>query len=532
VLLFGWESLSGFVRDTWTYSNGLWTNVTSTVGPPPPGAVYSLMAYDPSTQKVVEFSGANNTTWTYHAGVWTNVTAVSGTHPASLIEESFVTDSTDREAVLFGGINVYGSNFAQVTWVYKNGTWSNVTSTAPFNFGRIELPVGADDPTDSGVLAVGISLWHNSSPFLVRPATFLFSGGHWTNLTSTLPLEPPMGELFTMAWLPSLSADVMESPILINSTGQLGSSSGATWEFSHGLWKNVTDVTGPQPDTGLVTASAVDPIDGTMLMFGGQRLVSPIVYPGTWLFSAPPTVTASISKASVDAGQPVTLTGAVSGGASPNSVRWNLGDGTNSTTLSGAHTYSKTGEVTATLTVTDLVGHTVFASASVFVNPALTLSANATPVSPVNGTWVALTSQVTGGTAPFTFSWTLGDGSSSSVSSLGHVYAHAGNYTVGLNVTDSAGATKAVTFQVAVQAAPTPSHPPSPSSSSSVSLTSGTGLYLLLGIILLLVIVVALAAMLAMRPRSPPGTLTAYPVTQQPPPGGTPPPGAGGPPSS
>jgi hypothetical protein len=141
---------------------------------------------------------------------------------------------------------------------------------------------------------------------------------------------------------------------------------------------------------------------------------------------------------------------------------------------------------------------------------------------------VAFASQVTGGTAPWTYAWTLGDGSTSAAPSFGHVYARAGNYSVALNVTDGAGAMKTVAFVVDVHVVAVP-HPAS-GSSGSVSLTSGTGLYLLLGLLILLVLVVVLAALLARRPRSPPGTLQPYPTTPSSSP--TPPPGAAGPPPS
>ncbi|MCI4318452.1 MAG: PKD domain-containing protein, partial [Thermoplasmata archaeon] len=262
------------------------------------------------------------------------------------------------------------------------------------------------------------------------------------------------------------------------------------------------------------------------------RTISPILYPSTWLFSAAPRVSASASHSTIDAGQAVTLTGVVSGGASPTAVHWNFGDGSSSTTLSGSHTYTQTGLITATVTVTDLVGHNVSASTSVFVNPALAVTANATPTSPFNATWVAFGSQTTGGTAPFTYSWALGDGTASASSALGHVYATKGTYSVKLTVTDAVGGTASASFSVVVQGQVVPPPPAHTSTSSnSVSLTSGTGLYLVIGIVLLLVIVVALAAMLAMRPRSPPGGTPPPYAAAPPPPGSVPPPGAGGPPS-
>ncbi|MCI4318466.1 MAG: hypothetical protein L3J96_08000, partial [Thermoplasmata archaeon] len=242
VVMWGWASLAGSLRDTWTYLNGTWTNITSTVSASPPISSLPVMTYDPSTQKIVVYSGFNNSTWTYHDKVWTNVTAMAGAHPPSVYYESFVTDSTDNQAVLFGGTNLYSGGANTYTWVYKNGAWSNMSSSAPFHFGRILLPVLADDPADHGVLAVGLSEWMNVSPTLFRPATFLFSGGAWTNLTPTLPLEPAMPYLSGSAYVPAISAVVLMEGLVVNSTGYIGDSAGQTWEFSHGVWTNVTTV--------------------------------------------------------------------------------------------------------------------------------------------------------------------------------------------------------------------------------------------------------------------------------------------------
>ncbi|MCI4364005.1 MAG: PKD domain-containing protein, partial [Thermoplasmata archaeon] len=214
------------------------------------------------------------------------------------------------------------------------------------------------------------------------------------------------------------------------------------------------------------------------------------------------------------------FTGSVSLGAAPYTYHWSFGDGSTATTLSGAHAFAHPGTFAANLTVSDLVGHSVTSSVPVVVNPPLSFSASATPSTATANATVALTSTLSGGTAPYTYHWTLGDTSTATTSSLGHIYAKAGNYSVNATVTDALGQSASSSFTLQVNAAP---HPASTSSSSSsVSLSSGTGLYLLLGIVLLAIVVVALAVMLARRPKSPPGPPAQY---QSGP--GAPPPGAG-----
>ena len=81
----------------------------------------------------------------------------------------------------------------------------------------------------------------------------------------------------------------------------------------------------------------------------------------------------------------------------------------------------------------------------------LTATASATPTTgnaPLN---VAFTGSATGGTAPYTYSWSFGDGSATSASqNPSHRYTTAGNYTATLTVTDSASPAAQSTSSVLV----------------------------------------------------------------------------------
>jgi len=62
----------------------------------------------------------------------------------------------------------------------------------------------------------------------------------------------------------------------------------------------------------------------------------------------------------------------------------------------------------------------------------------------------ALSGSLTGGTPPYTFAWNLGDGTTSSQSSVNHTYTSAGSYTASLTVTDSHGVTSQASVQLTV----------------------------------------------------------------------------------
>src|SRR5713101_2011491 len=70
-------------------------------------------------------------------------------------------------------------------------------------------------------------------------------------------------------------------------------------------------------------------------------------------------------------------------------------------------------------------------------NPSLTASFNFSPSSPSVGQAVTFTATVSGGTTPYSFSWTFGDGSTGTGSTVTHAYTSAGTFTVALTVKDS-----------------------------------------------------------------------------------------------
>ena len=153
----------------------------------------------------------------------------------------------------------------------------------------------------------------------------------------------------------------------------------------------------------------------------------------------------------------VSFVGSATGGIGTYTWSWNFGDskGT-SASQSPSYTYGAGGAFQVGLIVTDNAGHTGSASRAVTVSATSTsgpLSVGFT-VQASNLT-VSFTSNATGGSAPYTYTWTFGDSSASTDANPVHAYAAAGNYSVTLSVRDSLGNTKTATEKVSVSSTTT-----------------------------------------------------------------------------
>jgi PKD repeat protein len=124
-----------------------------------------------------------------------------------------------------------------------------------------------------------------------------------------------------------------------------------------------------------------------------------------------------------------------------------------------------------TLTVTDNQGATNSVS-----HPVTVVAANQPPVAAFTSSCNTLTCAFTSTSSDpdgsiASYSWTFGDGGTSTAQNPGHTYGAGGTYTVTLRVTDNQGATNSVSHNVTVTA---PNQPPVAAFSSSCSaLTCG-----------------------------------------------------------
>ena len=165
----------------------------------------------------------------------------------------------------------------------------------------------------------------------------------------------------------------------------------------------------------------------------------------------PPAANFVFSPSSPTSGEVVTFTDVSTPSAT--SWSWDFGDGTTSTAKNPTHAYTTPKTYNVKLTAANSYGSTsITKTLTVSSGSVPTADFTFTPPDPVTGQPVAFTDTSTGG--PTGWSWSFGDGASSTLRNPTHTYATVQTYFVTLIATNSYGS-KSITRGLVV-AAPTP----------------------------------------------------------------------------
>src|SRR2546425_1054351 len=226
-----------------------------------------------------------------------------------------------------------------------------------------------------------------------------------------------------------------------------GSASGGTapysfsWSFGDGTANVAGGVANPNSQSHIYSVKGSYTVNVTITDAGGAKTfgrttitINPIAL-STGFTSAPTTGTV---------GALVSFTVRTFGGTAPYSFSWNFGDGTGNQAggfadpNSLSHTYTVKGTYTVRVNATDVNGKIASASAGITIaTPNLSMTASC-PQTAIVGTTIQCTATATGGTSPYSFSWSFGDGTANIAGNpASHVYDVHGLYTVKVNATDA-----------------------------------------------------------------------------------------------
>jgi PKD repeat protein len=226
-------------------------------------------------------------------------------------------------------------------------------------------------------------------------------------------------------------------------------------------------------NNGYSAGTGWDPVTGI-----GTPIVAALLPDLTSTPSPPTTLTADLNVSRTAGPAPLTVTFSVgaSGGSGPYPVEGvYFGDGTAAFTSGGSvnHTYRAPGVYPAQGYVFDRSGNSSTSSpVAVLVGGGSALSVNlsASSTDPAAGAEVTLTTTVSGGTSPYSYLYSFGDGTYqnwSADSSIAHVYGINGSFCAEVLVNDSStppdgGMSLAVPIGVGSAPSPTCAAPPTP----------------------------------------------------------------------
>ncbi|MBM2813623.1 MAG: autotransporter-associated beta strand repeat-containing protein [Ignavibacteria bacterium] len=281
------------------------------------------------------------------------------------------------------------------------------------------------------------------------------------------------GTIFGYDPIPTLSATVSASPntgvvavTLINFTTTVTGGLGPfTYSHTHGDGVGVSALQNPSytyPTPGVYTET-VTVTDARPVSTQATCVVT--ILPPPLLVNLNPS--AVTGTAGVTA---FTFTTTASGGWGAYTYAHTFGDGGTSVAQNPVYIYAADGVYTETVTVTDALGATAQASVGITVNPlaggALTVTYSVAPASGSSDvTSFAFTTNVVGGSPPYTYSHNFGDGNTSTLQNPSHIYHSSGIFMSTVTVTDAVGTTAQASLRVAVDIPP-----PAPVPTLSVSL--------------------------------------------------------------
>lgn len=228
----GWTGTAS-LYDTWTFSNGSWTNITSHLSVEPPAL--DRMVYDPQIRAIVAYGSPSgySVTWEFQNLTWKNVTPSVAPSPRGWTMMTY--DASRQAVILFGGSNSAETVSYNDTWQFKSGAWTNITpSLSPPARARGMLAWDARDGAD--VLFGGFGLYGQPD----YNDTWEFENGAWTHVSR--PVAPSPRDAAVMVYDPNDNAVVVFGGFYTISGGYQGTDSD-TWEFAGGVWTLLSPAT-------------------------------------------------------------------------------------------------------------------------------------------------------------------------------------------------------------------------------------------------------------------------------------------------
>jgi hypothetical protein len=538
VVLFGTQYTIGngayATDDTWTFLNGMWTNVTASVGSTPPARWFGGVTYDATRDYVLLFGGWGessqallNDTWSYVGGHWTQL--VSAVAPPAREYATLGYDPNPGVDLLFGGgiDSSLSSTDCVASVCGDTWEWTGAGASSPVvaQFDANSNPVDINAETNFSVDVYG------GAP----PYTFSYSGlppGCTSSNTSLLGCTPTQlgnfsvtvdvvdtvgngtSAITTLSVVPGLvvaSFNATPASVAVGERTLLSvTTSGGVLPVGYvysGLPPGCTSQTVPTlPCTPEATGTFSVSVTATDAAHRTSSTSLTLIVTSSGVAPGPQIDSFGISPDALLLGNSTALFLNASGGAGPLSLAYSgLPAGcasANETPLTCTPTTS--GVFTVTFSAVDPAGATVSVEANLTVYPvggggaALITAFGASPGTVMVGNATVLTVDASGGTAPLTFSYpSLPPGCySANTPNLPCKPTSAGTFTIRVVVTDARGNTSGARATLTVVQASVALPP-----SGGIAALSTVYIDLALGAVLGLVAAVGVTAQILARRR-------------------------------
>jgi PKD repeat protein len=483
-------------NNSWMYAHGRWTQLDLVNGSLIYQNPYLVAAYDSTAGYVLVYGGGP--TYEYKSAAMiqlpNNKTANSSSASPAESLPVLVDDPSAGGVLLIGGEvpncamppDISCPVLSNSTWLYSGDAWTNITSSAG------PLPVAAlafagDYDNGTGEVVVFGCDWSNPHSECDAPAvTLVLAGGIWSN-ASTLRSPLPVYE-GSMTWDAADNASLFFGGLLQygNPTTCVPCTSNSTWE-----WTNQPFMVGLSMQASPSPADVDSSVQFISTLKGGtyplhyswtfgdgssSTIASPFhsyARPGTYLVNLTVSDSAahslntstsirivsigaspSASPNPTDVGLATIFNTGLVGGVGLSNVTWQFGDGTyaHSDSYASSHEYASPGSYTVTMWLNNSGGVHLNTSFVVVVHPALaTPQIFAFPSSPSLGELVNFSVNESGGTSPYAYSWSFGDGGTGgNLESITHIFTTNGPFSARVTVSDGAGAVVISTLNLTV----------------------------------------------------------------------------------
>ena len=243
--------------ETWEYDGRYWRNVGPS-GLRPWSRLQPGVAYDPVRAMTVMFGGGiglsvYDETWSWNGAAWTQHTPA--VVPPARVDAAMAFDPSSQQILLFGGAdsslasvfgNGAGASLLGDTWLFDGVNWQQLTpASAPT--ARVRFAMAADSQRSRVLLYGGYPGGLNAPP---SNETWEFQNGTWTRL---LPAASPPPSLQGL-----MAFDSRRDVLVLQGRTATPTSHNETWEFDGTTWSQLPVATLDRPVAGLVYDPATD----------------------------------------------------------------------------------------------------------------------------------------------------------------------------------------------------------------------------------------------------------------------------------